>query len=80
MFTVFDHDRIMDDDIAGEAYYDLQFVPGLTHDTVQGGFATVPQIEMPLVMPFMESRAVQSKYFCFVFVVCVYVSFLSKLC
>jgi len=59
---VFDHDRIMDDDIAGEAYYDLQFVPGLTYDTVQGGFATVKQIEMSLVVPCMESQTVQSKF------------------
>ena len=61
VFSVYDHDRITDDDIAGESYYDLQFVPGLTYDTVQGGFATVPQIDMCLTVPTIESKSVTGK-------------------
>ena len=62
---MYDHDRIVDDDVAGEAYYDLLFVPGLTHETVQGGFAVVPQTEMFLTIPSLESEAVFSKNFMF---------------
>lgn len=61
VFSVYDHDRLMDDDIGGEVYYDLQFVTGLTHETVQGGFATVPQIQMPLTVPTIDSPTVGSK-------------------
>ena len=50
----------MDDDIGGEVYYDLQFVPGLTHETVRGGFATMPQIQMPLTVPTIDSPTVGS--------------------
>jgi len=50
LFTVFDQDRITDDDIAGEVWYDLQNVPGLGVALTQGGFATAPQIEMCLMI------------------------------
>lgn len=63
MFTIYDHDRLVDDDIAGEVYYDLQFVPGLSHETVRGGFATVQQVRMPFMISSLEGEPVNSKFF-----------------
>ena len=55
VFTVFDQDRMSDDDIHGEVYFDLQHAPGLNIDTLSGAFATAPQIEMPLIHGNLET-------------------------
>ncbi|XP_065677950.1 BAI1-associated protein 3 isoform X1 [Hydra vulgaris] len=47
LFTIYDKDRL-DDDLSGEVFYGLQDLPGLHHDSVQGAFGSVPQIEMNL--------------------------------
>lgn len=59
LFTVYDQDRLSDDDLAGEVYYDLQNITGLTSETVEGSFATVPQIEMPLMIGALKSETIK---------------------
>ena len=64
---LYDHDRLTDDDISGLVYYDLKTVPGLKTETVQGGFATVPQIQIPFMIPTLDSEPIQGKELRFFF-------------
>lgn len=66
LFTVFDHDRMTENDIAGEVWYELQYVPGLGVPMTTGGFGTAPQIDMPLMIGELKGEVIDSKlYFTF---------------
>ena len=76
VFTLYDHDRLSGDDIAGEVYYDLSSVPGLTQETIQGGFARISQVQFPFIIPLLEGTCVTGdKIFVFV-LFCFFFTFL----
>ena len=63
LFTLYDRHLFSSDAIAGEVYYHLQNVPALSSESVQGAFATAPQIELPFIIGTLDGAAMKGLSF-----------------
>ena len=55
-FTVMDHDFMLANDFAGEVYFSLSNIPGITGDDISGFTAL-----KPITLPLMQPRKGESK-------------------
>lgn len=50
-FTVMDHDLVWSNDFEGEAFLELQSLPGVRNDLGEGGYKDLKYIELFLIRP-----------------------------
>lgn len=50
-FTVMDHDLVWTNDFEGEAFLELNSLPGVHGDLGQNGYKNLKYVELPLIRP-----------------------------